>query len=211
MPAQQQYSTRRNAETPFYRAITERNDCVRSWREGTACYRGSRRADDISHTALTVTGSSRKRRRERERERRKEARFARWIVIFNRSRSLAFTLPTSLRWWCDHKPERVWWWWCVCVCACVRVCVCCCCGGLDCADGVFFVTSLNPAAHYLGLCLCTFLSAVGAVRSITSHGNLLQHADCSRTDRRVCVCERERGVFVCVQSTPLSGELHLLT
>ena len=127
---------------------------------------------------------------ERASEREKERSSVRTLDRYIPPESLsAFTLPTSsLRWWCDHKPERVWWWWCcVCVCACVRVCVCCCCGGLDCADGVFFVTSLNPAAHYLGLCLCTFLSAVGAVRSITSHGNLLQHADCSCTDRRVCV------------------------
>ena len=90
----------------------------------------------------------------------------------------------------------------MCVRACVSVAAL-----ADCADGVSFVTSLNPAAHYLGLCPCTFLSAVGAVRSITSHGNLLQHADCSCTDRRVCVCVSERGVFVCVQSTPHLGEL----
>lgn len=119
------------------------------------------------------------------RERRKEARFARWIVIFHRSRSLLSPCPLLLYVGGVITSRSV------CgggvVCACVRVCVCCCFGGLDCADGVFFVTSLNPAAHYLGLCLCTFLSAVGAVRSITSHGNLLQHADCSCTDRRVCV------------------------
>lgn len=122
-------------------------------------------------------------RETREREKRKEARFARWIVIFHRSRSLLSPCPLLLYVGGVITSRSVCGGGVVCVRACVSVAAL-----ADCADGVSFVTSLNPAAHYLGLCPCTFLSAVGAVRSITSHGNLLQHADCSCTDRRVCVC-----------------------
>ena len=60
---------------------------------------------------------------ERASEREKERSSVRTLDRYIPPESLsAFTLPaSSLRWWCDHKPERVWWWCCVCVRA--RVCL----------------------------------------------------------------------------------------